>query len=176
MHILVTIVFCLSLAIGTVQAQFLSIEIPVKAELSAEIEQKLTFQNLQSGSGLHALPLGSNRSGIYAINAYGNQLVWVQILPSAFLKHINPMVQDSVKLQIKAAYVSKNTDNYRLKTLFENHEALFTIYNSENRISEPSDNYQIWKTAYIYMYGSLEVGNVRNGVYEGEILLQIDYL
>ncbi len=147
-------------------SQFLNIEIPVKTESSADIHQKLTFNTFQPGTGLHKISVTDKTAGVYSMISYANQLVSVTVSKAVFLKHISH--QDSIKLNIVAAYCNAGVNDPQKCIPFKNNKAFFKIYQSPAAEA-------FWKTAYIYLYGSLNIGDVHEGLFRGEVALRISY-
>lgn len=165
MRFLILLLCLLFTAVNT-YAQFLNIEIPIQTETSANTEQKLTFDVYQSASGMHMISIEGENSGVYSISAYRNQLIGVRIPKRTFLYHT--ALTDSLIFNIQAAYGNSGRRSANLSKPFNMRMRVFKVYNG---IKEGL----FWQKAYIYLFGSLKIGDVSPGVYVGKIEITIHY-
>lgn len=153
-------------------AQFLNTEIDIDSEISTALINDLDFGTLIRNSGTTRVNLGDVNMGIFRITALQNQTIVVNLSIPEKLSHENPAVSDSIPLDIKAAY--NNLDNnFRSANSFSGSGARFDMGSPNNANFDQSS--EIWRKAYLYIYGSLNIGDIQSGIYAGEIILSVSY-
>jgi hypothetical protein len=83
------------------------------------------------------------------------------------LHHDNPAIEDVVPLELYARY-GYSSQNYR--DSYPLPEATSSIKVETN--PEPGP----WNTIYLFIYGSVNIGNIPDGVYANEIVLDVEYI
>ncbi|HCT52925.1 MAG TPA: hypothetical protein DF712_10730 [Balneola sp.] len=109
--------------------------------------------------------------GIFSIKAYHTQSVIITLDTPEALTSINPAIDDLIPLDLEIAFNNTGVNNASNATILENKSGFISIYDGDEEISQS----EIWKEMYLYIYGSIEIGNIRNGVYTGDIILSIEY-
>ncbi len=157
---------------NSVGAQFLNFQISIEPELSATVERELNFGTVITNSGEKYIELGDVDMGIFRIRAYYTQNIFVSFTPPEALRHINPAVDEEIQLDLNIAYndISRNVRD-ALK-LDDNIGFLSFDSNFNVNTARTSD---VWEEIELYVYGSINVGNIPNGIYEGNAILNIDY-
>lgn len=88
---------------------------------------------------------------------------------------------DVIPLTIEAAYANRGNDNVTEAVLFDGNTAKFRLRAREDGPpgpppTPPFEGYTPPEaTAYIYLYGSVTVGNVGGGLYTGNVEVIIEY-
>jgi hypothetical protein len=154
-------------------AQFINLQIRVEPELSATVEQNLSFGQLVINSGVSEVELGDLNMGIFNIRAYYTQNIYVSIEYPEFLTHENPAIEDNIPLTINASYNNSGNRNINNSTLLVGNSGYLPV--SERATRALNNNQEFWEEIYLYIYGSINVGNINEGEYSGEILLLIEY-
>lgn len=164
-----TIVF-VSLMLVTAQptaAQFIDLRLDVDSELTASTEQPLDFGTLTTNSGRRMIDLGSMNMGVFSITALENQLLLVTLNKPDVLQHDNPAIKDTIPLNLFARYGFS----------YENYQGSTSLPEETNYIKvETNPELGPWNTVYIFMYGSINIGNVPDGVYSNEVVLNVEYI
>lgn len=154
-------------------AQFLNLEIEITPEVSLNQVQKLDFGTFYRNAGVIKIELGDMNMGVLNVTGSRSQLLQVDLAAPSYLVHRNPAIKDRIPFQMNAAYANKGANDYREATVFKDNTALFKIL--DGNVSSKNSENDVWENAYIYLYGSLNVGNIEPGVYEGTVLLRIGY-
>lgn len=168
-YILATALF--SLTTYYCQAQFINLQLKIEPELSASVEQDLDFGTLISNSGRTEIQLGDVNMGVFSIKAFHTQNVYLNLEYPDVLRHDNPAVRDEIPLQLSMSYNNTGNNSAANSTSLATNNGFVSIH-EDTDLETRND---IWKQMYIYVYGAIEVGNIPNGVYTGEIVLSVDY-
>ena len=168
---LILIILVIFIPGKTVCAQFINLQIKIEPELSATVEQDLDFGTLISNSGRSEIQLGDVNMGIFSIRAYHTQNVYINLLYPDALLNENPAFEDDIPLELTLAYNNSGVDNALNSTPLDANNGFVSIH--EN--TDLDDSNDIWKQMYIYVYGAIDVGNIPNGTYTGDIVLTVDY-
>ena len=153
------------------QAQFINLQLKIEPELSTTVEQDLDFGILVSNSGRTEIQLGDVNMGVFSIRAFHTQNVYLDLQYPEVLRNENPAISEEIPLQLSMSYNNTGNNNAINSTPLTQNNGLVSIH--EN--TELENQNDIWKQMYIYVYGAIEVGNIPNGVYSGEIVLLVDY-
>lgn len=148
-------------------AQFIDLQLQVDSKLKATTEQALNFGTISSNSGRRMIELGSINMGIFSITGLEQQLLLINLDKPDKLRHTNPAIKDKIPLQLFSRY-GYSSQNYQDSFILP--EAISTIKVESN--PEPGP----WNTVYIFMYGAINIGDVADGVYSNEILLNVEYI
>lgn len=157
--------------IGPLQAQFINLQLRVEPELSATVEQNLDFGTQVTNSGRTAIQLGDINMGVFSIRAFHTQNLYLTLQYPDELVSENPDIDDQIPLDLEMAYNNTGANNSANATILDNNNGLVSIH---QRTRAEFDE-EIWKEMYIYVYGAIEVGNIPNGTYSGDIVLSVDY-
>ncbi len=150
------------------EAQFVNIEFEIEPELSASVEQNLSFGEQIAGAGQIDINLGDLNVGIFSIRAINTQSLHVMLNYPESLINSSNFTGDGIFLNLKLAY-NIDENNARTSTTLPNSLGLINLNEHQTNDSD------IWKLVYIYVFGSIEIGNVSPGIYEGNIHLNIEY-
>lgn len=156
------------------KAQFLRISMEVESELKTQTVQTLQFGDLNQNAGAVQVSMGEGNMGIYSIS--GNPIQWVRVTLDTpeLLRHADRSLGDSLEISIQAAYANQGANRVEDAQLFGNGEAQFQMM--QNAASLTSTQRLRDVTAYIYLFGGISVGNVEPGLYDGQIVMQVEYL
>ncbi|MEO1022472.1 MAG: hypothetical protein AAFW89_07995 [Bacteroidota bacterium] len=155
---------------GTVNAQFLNLDLRIEPELRAEVVKPINFGIVISNSGETKIELGEPNMGIFVLTSFRNQRITVDFNTPNALAHTNPEIEDIIDIKLEYSYVV-GEDDYRRSQPVQA-ETVTLIPNSTKNSSRSSD---IWESIYFYVYGSLNVDAIPNGEYLGNIVMNIDY-
>ncbi|WP_440999232.1 hypothetical protein [Fodinibius sp. SL11] len=155
--------------VGTIntQAQFIDLRLDIDSEITAQTEQPLDFGTLMTNTGRRMIELGSINMGIFSITALENQMLLVTLDKPTELRHNNPAVDDVIPLELFSRY-GYSTQNY------ENSNPLPDA--TSNIKVEPNPKPGPWNSIYIFIYGSVDIGDVQDGTYANEIVLNVEYI
>src|SRR5690554_834628 len=155
----------------TTTAQFINLNFTVKSELSVTVQQHLNFGSVVSNSGEHSINLGDLNAGIFAIRAYHTQNIFVEMNTPKFLVNENINSTDQIPITLHASYSNSGLNNPKSSTSLINNTGYLPIH--QNNVNTVESD--IWQEMFIYIYGTLNVGNISNGTYSGEVVLYIEY-
>lgn len=148
-------------------AQFIDLRLEIDSEITAQTERTLDFGTLSTNSGRRMIEFGSINMGIFSITGLENQMLLVTLDKPDALRHENPTVKDVIPLQLFARY------GYS----FQNYQTSRPLPETISSIKvEPNSDPSPWNTIYIFMYGSVDIGNVPQGTYSNQIVLSVEYL
>jgi len=149
------------------QAQFIDLQLNIDSRITAQTEQPLEFGTIMSNSGRHMIELGSPNMGVFSITALENQNLLLTLDKPTELRHQNPGIDDTIPMELFSRY-AYSTRNY---------ENSYPLPETVNSIQvEPNPEPGPWNSIYIFMYGSVDVGNIRDGTYANEIVLSVIYI
>lgn len=169
----VSIALIIHFNVINVSAQFLNLQITIEPELSASVESDLSFGDLAINSGTFNVGLGDIGMGVFNIKAYHTQSIFISLDYPPALTHPNPTVIDQIPIDISMAYNNSGTNKAKSATILTNN-AGYVPLNSNTHYTEIASA-EIWKSVYIYVFGSISVGNITQGEYSGDVVLHIEY-
>lgn len=153
------------------QAQFINLQLKVEPELSATVEQNLDFGTQVTNSGRTEIQLGDVNMGVFSIRAFHTQNLYLTLQYPELLQSENPENEDEIPLELEMAYNNRGNNIPANARMLLDNSGLISIH--ENTQAEFDG--QVWKQMYIYVFGAIEVGNIANGIYTGDIILSVDY-
>ena len=155
------------LAPNNVMAQFIDLTLDIDAEITARTEQPLDFGTLTTNSGRRSINLGSVNMGIFSITALENQVLLINSNMPAELLHDNPAISDVVPIDLQSRY-GYSSEN------FEASESLPSGMSSIKVETNPDPG--PWNTIYLFIYGSVDIGNISDGIYANNIIVNVEYI
>lgn len=170
-YILLAFLFTSIIASSTVSAQFINLRLTVEPELRATIIQPLDFGTQITNSGRTRIQLGDANMGIFSVRAYHTQNIYIELQYPDALKNNEPGVEADIPLELGMAYNNSGSDDPQNSRPLPLNEGLVSI--TQN--TSPELEADVWKQMYIYVYGSIVIGNIPNGIYTGDIVLNLDY-
>ena len=169
-YILLPILFSLSVS-STLFAQFINLRLTVEPELQATVVQPLDFGTQITNSGRTTIQLGDANMGIFSVRAFHTQNIYIDLQYPEALENNEPGVVADIPLKLGMAYNNTGTDNPQNSWPLPLNEGMVSI--TQN--TTPEMEAEVWKQMYIYVYGSIVIGNIPNGLYTGDIVLSLDY-
>ncbi len=159
---------CLTLLLPpTSQAQFIDLQLNIEPKLEARTEKPLDFGILESNTGRRTIELGSPGMGIFSITAMENQLLFVSLDMPEVLQHENPAVSNAIPFELYVRY-GYSSERPRESFILQN--------GSRNIQVEESDNPGPWSRIYLFIFGSIDIRDVPEGLYSNEIVLNVEYI
>jgi len=150
-------------------SQSLNVQIDVDPEVQTTVERNLDFGQIITGLGLQSIPPGSPNMGVFRVRALRTQSVILQLDADEELLHEDPDVLDSIPIELQAAYTNFGLEDFELSTPLNSIGESVVLESPNNN---PSTE---WTSLYIYVFGNVDIGNVREGVYTGEVVLTVIY-
>lgn len=155
-------------------AQFINLQLKIEPELSATVVNDLNFGRIATNFGLKSVDIGDPNMGIFTIRAFRNQRVFIQLVNPNELKHENPAIGEGIPVLLQASVNNQGEDDYRNSFDIPISGALFNVYDASSSTQSRTAS-DLWETVYVYVYGSIDVGNIPTGVYEGNVFLSVVY-
>lgn len=154
------------------EAQFIHFQMEVETELSTNVLQDFSFGDLITNSGTTQVELGGPGMGIFEIRGLNNQRLMVSLNAPSYLSHTSDGTEEQIPIKIEASYNNHGdvNDISQAQPFLEGSLTEFTLGESTSQSNQSS-----WESAYIYVYGSIDVGEVPTGLYEGSIVLTVEY-
>ncbi|MBO6586092.1 MAG: hypothetical protein JJ953_08320 [Gracilimonas sp.] len=165
---IITISFLLSI---NAKAQFINLQLKIEPELSATVEQNLDFGTLISNTGITEIQLGDVNMGVFSIRAFYTQNVYINLEYPEVLVNGQTGNNQEIPLSLSMSYNNSGTNSISSSSPIPSSGGMVSIHDNTNL----TNSNEIWKQLFIYVYGSIEVGNIPNGVYTGEVVLSVDY-
>jgi hypothetical protein len=150
-------------------AQFINIQLTIEAELSTEMEQALSFGTQVTGSGLKVIALGDPGMGIFSIKALRTQEIKISLIYPDNLE--SDKTDSKIPLDLNISYNNSGKDNPQNSIPILGNSGYTSIYNN----NLPFDSNEVWQELFVYVYGSIDIGEIPNAEYEADVILNIDY-
>lgn len=166
-YLLFILLFCVTSVSGT--AQFINIQLTIEPELSTKVEQSLNFGTQVTGSGRHVVALGDPNMGVFSIKALYTQEIRISLISPDNLTSLESNAQIPIDLNI--AYNNRGKDIPEESILLTDKIGYTTIFD-QNLTIQPDE---VWQELFVYVFGSIEIGNVPNANYEGDVILNVEY-
>ncbi len=162
------------ISIGTsspLAAQFINLRLTVEPELRATVVQPLDFGTQITNSGSTTIELGDANMGIFSVRAYHTQNIFIDLQYPDALENNEAGIAADIPLELGMSFNNTGSDNPQNSTPLPLNKGLVSI--TQN--TTPESEADVWKQMYIYVYGSIVIGNIPNGIYTGDIILNLDY-
>jgi len=167
------------LIVGLVFSQSIQFSIYVESELNATKQQDIDFQEVITNQGLTPVNLGDPGMGVFAIT--GNQELDVIVTIDAPTNLTTGGSSDVIPFTLNFAYANKGENDINDAIMVAGNSIRFQLLGrSEGPASHPptpphSGYVPTESTAYIYVIGSLDVGDIDAGEYSGTVSLTVEY-
>ncbi len=170
--IIILIVFSLSFSnVEELNAQFINLQIRIEPEITAKVEQNLNFGELVINSGEKFIGLGDLNMGVFSIRALYTQSIFLSMNTTDALVHTSPFLNDEIPINLNIAYNNTGDNNANRSIGLTEDLVYLPIYNNEE-IPNPGT---VWQELYVYVFGTIEVGEVPTGEYFSELTLVVQY-
>jgi hypothetical protein len=153
------------------EAQFIHFQMEVEPELRASVVQNLEFGDVITGTGVKRIEKGSPEMGIFEIRSLSNQHLVVNLNPPSHLTHTDPEIDQQIPLSIEASYTNTGNENIdEAQPFMREHYARFLLSQTGNTLNNPT-----WQSAFVYIYGEINIGEVPGGTYDGSLVMTVEY-
>lgn len=159
-------------------AQFIVSTVEVDAEISATTIQNLEFDAAPVRTGKTSVKLGDPEMGVFRVQGYRYQQLILSLDTPTQLEHEHPDIEETVPVQLDYAYNNRGKNNSANVVKFHSGSTNVTLTGrrSAHRGSPRADHSQFEQARmYIYVYGSVDIGNVQPGIYKNEAIVRIEY-
>lgn len=151
----------------TLKAQFIDLNLEIEPEVTAETQRSLTFGTIATNTGRHSVSLGDINMGIFSITALERQELLISINKPNSLSHNDSEVKQTIPIELFARY-GFSYDNFRDSNVLSG--------TTNNIFMEQDGEAGPWNTMYIFIYGAIEVRNIPTGIYNAQVVLNVEYL
>lgn len=166
---LIAIGFFVLIITGTSVAQSLNVQLDVEPQVETTVERDLDFGQVIGGIGTQSVMPGSPNMGIFRVRALRTQQLIIQLDADEELQHEDPDVLDSIPISLGASYTNFGMEEFDLSTPLNSLGESIVLETS--RANPGSD----WSSLYIYIFGDVDIGTIRDGLYTGEVVLTVIY-
>ncbi|MCF7824530.1 MAG: hypothetical protein K9N35_10215 [Candidatus Marinimicrobia bacterium] len=160
--------------------QTIQFSVHVASSLDATKDQDMTFETVYAGSGLTQINLGDAGMGVFAIT--GNEELDVIVDMSAPSNLTNTgSSSDVIPFTMQFAYANRGVNDINQAVVVSGTTARFQLRQRESGPAgtpptPPSAHHTpAQATAYLYIYGSMNVGLISPGAYTGNVDLTVTY-
>jgi len=178
-RISIALILCWGLA-TQLTAQTIQFSVHVASSLNATKDQDMDFATVLSGSGVSQINLGDSGMGVFAITGNEELDVIVTMTAPANLTHTGSS-SDVIPFTMNFAYANHGANDINQAVEVTGTTARFQMRERESGPAgvppTPPSAYHTpaTTTAYIYIYGSMNVGVIDAGSYTGTVELSVIY-
>ncbi len=160
--------------------QTINFSVHVASSLDATKDSDMVFPQVFAGDGLTEIGLGDGGMGVFAVSGNEELDVEVVLTAPANLVHINNPAQ-LIPLDLHFAYANRGVNDINQAKVVSGNSARFQL---RERASGPAgapptppnaSHTPNIVTAYIYLYGTMNVGAIAAGSYSGTVDLSVQY-
>lgn len=162
-------VLFLCLTVTSSTAQTVKFSFDVQPELGIEVLQDINFGTVVSNSGRQQIDLGNSQMGVFKIKALAAQSARLTLQTPEYLSASNSENNKTIPISLEAAY-SANPSGYADSIPFK--EGTLDISLGDGNMASLSPS---WETGFVFVYGTIKVGEVQKGLYSGTLVLNITY-
>ncbi len=179
-HALVLVPLLITLSAQPILGQTINFSVHVSSSLDATKDADMTFPQVFAGDGITAIGKGDGGMGIFAIS--GNEELDVEVTlvaPDSLIHETYPA--QKMKLDLQFAYANHGVNDVNQSVTASGNTARFQMRERDSGPAgapptPPSSAHtpQI-VTAYLYVFGTIDVGMVTSGAYLGTVDLYVQY-
>lgn len=159
------------------EAQFVNLSMEVETELSVVTIKDLDFGTAPVESGKLQIRPGDPGIGIFKVRGLRNLQLFISFDAPKKLRHAEPNVDASIPIDLKFAYNNRGHNNSRQATRIDGRNTSLTLSGREGEVNETLSEYfkTEWANMYLYVFGTLNIGNIPAGIYKENITVTIEY-
>ncbi len=161
-------------------AQTINFSVHVSSSLDATKDADMAFPQVMAGDGLTVIGLGDGGMGVFAISGNAELDVEVTLVAPTHLTHVTYPAQQ-MELDLQFAYANKGVNDINQAITVVGNTARFQLKERESGPAgapptPPSAAHtpEI-VTAYLYLFGTIDVGLIASGSYGGTVDLYVQY-
>lgn len=149
------------------EAQLFDLQLEINAEVETQTKNRLTFGIFPVDAGRKKILGGSNNMGIFSISALEGETMLISIEEPKYLRNGKPYSKDKIPINLKSRYGFGKQDFRNTHPL---HGSALPIKIASNNDANP------WNQLLLFFYGSINIGNISDGVYSADTVLKVQYL
>lgn len=170
----------MTFSIQSLYGQTINFSIHVSSSLNATKDADMTFPQVFAGDGITAIGLGDGGMGVFAISGNAELDVEVTLVAPAQLVHTLYPAQ-TMALNLQFAYANRGVNDINQATTVSGSTARFQL---KERAGGPAGapptppsatHTPEIVTAYLYLFGTIDVQQIASGAYGGTVELYVQY-
>ncbi|NQT62802.1 MAG: hypothetical protein HQ556_07590 [Candidatus Marinimicrobia bacterium] len=179
-HLIVISIALMTMSMQSLSGQTINFSVHVASALDATKDADMAFPQVMAGDGITTIGLGDGGMGIFAISGNEELDVEVTLVAPTDLVHVTYPAQ-KMPLNLQLAYANHGVNDINQAKTATGNIARFQMKERESGPAgapptPPSSAHtpQI-VTAYLYVYGTINVGMISSGAYSGTVDLYVQY-
>ena len=162
-------------------SQTIQFSVYVQDELVANQESDMDFASVVAGQGLTQINIGDQGMGVFSVTGNEDLDVIVTLTPPTGNQLTQMTETDVIPFTLEWAYANHGENNINDAVYVTGNSARFRMKARGSGPPGPPPNPQRSNytpkdaTAYIYIFGSIDVGNIAPGHYTGTVTLTVEY-
>jgi len=160
--------------------QIINFSVYVESMLDATMESGVAFPDVDAGDGQVFINPGDGGMGVFSVS--GNEELDIMVTLNAPLVLTNlTKPSNTMDFDLKFAYANTGVNDINVAKVVNGASVRFQLRERESGPAAPpptppsGTHIPNITTAYIYLYGSITVGNIASGDYSGNVELTIEY-
>lgn len=167
-HVAGIAIFVIMACLPTIlSAQFVQLRLDIKPKTTINARQMLNFGSFPVNSGTTTINLGDPNMGVFNMRAIKYQTLLIGYNKPSRLNHRNAAIEAHLPLQLDIDFGYSNDRFNDTSTLSESLQMITVKENNDK---------SFWNMLYVFLYGSVTVGDVPTGRYTNDVLINIHYM
>ncbi|MBT4992971.1 MAG: hypothetical protein HOM93_06095 [Candidatus Marinimicrobia bacterium] len=179
-YFLSLVLLLIALTIQPLSGQTINFSVHVASSLDATKDADMAFPQVFAGDGITAVGLGDGGMGVFAISGNEELDVEVTLVAPTDLVHITYPAQ-KMPLTLQFAYANHGVNDINQAVTAVGNTARFQMRERDSGPAgappTPPSNAHTPQivTAYLYIFGNIDVGMIASGSYSGTVDLYVQY-
>jgi hypothetical protein len=180
LHLIIMSILLMIMSVQSLSGQTINFSVHVASSLDATKDADMAFPQVMAGDGITAIGLGDGGMVIFAISGNEELDVEVTLVAPTNLVHVSYPAQ-TMPLNLTFAYANYGVNDINQAKTATGNTARFQMKERQSGPAgapptPPSSGHtpQI-VTAYLYVYGTIDVGMIASGAYSGTVDLYVQY-
>ena len=146
----------------------------IETELEAQEENPLYFGEVIPNAGNVRIPLGHIDMGVFSIRGPQNMDVNVTLDIPEYLVMDDDEAEFRIPMNLELAYANVNENNTDHAVLVPSGHLRFPILADAPTRQRPDQPVPA-ATAYIFVFGEIDVGDIPTGTYNAQVVMSVEY-
>ena len=159
---------------GPSYSQFINLSFEVESEVVAEVMNPLSFGQVIPNIGLIRIPLGDPDMGVFSVSGPRNIVVEMNMDIPNYLEFNDGNNDFRIPMDLEVSLANRNENNIEHAEPVHDHNIRFSLYDDPVGEQLPDISATI-ATAFIYVYGQIEIGDIPAGTYDADVYLTVEY-
>ncbi|MBP3191122.1 hypothetical protein [Natronogracilivirga saccharolytica] len=136
--------------------------------------QPLSFGQVVPNMGSIRIPLGDSEMGVFSVSGPRDMVVELNLDLPEYLEFSNGNGDFRIPVDLEVSMANRNENNIDHAEPLPDPNIRFSIYEDSDE-QQVTDRTAATATAYIYVYGLIEVGDIPAGSYDADVFLTVEY-